>query len=73
VKITPCSNVNMTKGYCVAKPKCKVSKPVKNDSAAEQDYGRNYMQLSYIVTMSMLGVASLYLATRGKSGINLRV
>ena len=62
----------MTGGCCTAKPKCKVSKPVKFDPAAEQDYGRNYMQLSYIATMAMLGIASLYLATRGKPGINLR-
>lgn len=72
MKVAACSNVNTTASY-VAKPKCKVSKPIKLESISEQDYGRNYKQLSYIVGMSMLGIASLFLATRGgKPSLNLR-
>ena len=73
MKVTECSNISISNGCYTATPRCKVSKPRKFDKLPEQDYGRNYMQLSYIIGMSMLGLASLFFATKGKTGLNIRV
>jgi len=72
VNVVACSGLNVNSRLHKAAPKCRVPKPVNQEKLLEQDYGRNYMQLSYIIGMSMLGLASLFFATRGKGGLNIR-
>lgn len=53
-------------------PKRKMSNPIKFEKASEHDYGRGLKQLGFIIGMSILGISSIILGTRGKlCGIKL--
>ena len=51
--------------------KYKAPKTKDINHAIEPNYGKNMMQLSYIVSMATLGIFSLIMATRGKQSAHL--
>ena len=67
MKVMPCSNISYGKGFThtnITKPK-KVVTPKVLDTK-EPDYGKSMKQLSYVIGVSMLGISSIVLGTRGK-------
>ncbi len=47
-------------------PTKRIITPPKIEPKIEPDYGKGMKQLSYIISVSVLGVASILLGTRGK-------
>ena len=72
MKIEACQNLNMSRGCCKPGPKGRVGKPIKIGNVHEPDYSRSYKQLAYVIGISMLGFASLFLATKKPKMINYR-
>ena len=67
VRVLPCSlnTVNPYHVPCSSKPKASLpTKQIKLD--VEPDYGKGMKQLSYVIGMSILGISSIVLGTRGK-------
>ena len=73
MRITPCTYAMCSNNVpSTSVPKKKLLTPPKLEPVAEKDYGKGMKQLSYIIGMSILGVSSIILGTRGKfCGIKL--
>ena len=68
MKVLPCcvNNVYSGQTFSASKAKARIITPSKFQTHSEQDYGKGMKQLSYIIGMSILGIASIILGTRGK-------
>lgn len=67
MKVTACSNVGYGAGIrqtIIPKPKNVTPKTITKPN--EPDYGKGLKQLSYIIGISMLGISTIALGTRGK-------
>ena len=73
MRVIPCSTALYSNAVpSTSVPKRKLINPPKLDSAVEPDYGKGLKQLSYVIGMSILGISSIILGTRGKfCGIKL--
>lgn len=58
---------NPYSAYNSSTPRPKMVKPIKPEAQiGEPNYGKGMKQLSYVIGMSILGVSSIILGTRGK-------
>ncbi len=73
MRVIPCSTALYSNAVpSTSAPKRKLLTPPKIESAVEPDYGKSMKQLSYVIGMSILGISSIVLGTRGKfCGIKL--
>lgn len=67
MKVTACSAPVVPKQAAFNSiPKRRVTRPIKFEKSAEPDYGKGLKQLGFVIGMSILGVSSIVLGTRGK-------
>lgn len=67
MRVIPCSSALYSNAVpCTSVPKRKLVNPLKIEAPVEPDYGKNMKQLSYVIGMSILGISSIILGTRGK-------
>ena len=68
MKIMACSSatVKLNTPYTSAVKNTGINKRAVKKSFQEPDYGKSLKQLSYIVSMSILGISGIILGTKGK-------
>ncbi len=73
MKISACSAVNYagTNVSHIPAPKKNFISQKRIEPLVEQDYGKSLKQISYIIGVSMLGIASIILGAKGKP-LNIR-
>lgn len=67
MKVSACSSITYTRSIPhTSVPKTKPVNQKVLETVKEPDYGKGMKQLAFIIGMSILGVSSIMLGTRGK-------
>ena len=67
MRVSACSTANRSPvTFNSSIPRRRVPNPVKLERGPEPDYGKGLKQLGFVIGMSILGLSSIILGTRGK-------